>query len=156
MREGLALAEVAWFDWPTAAHRHLILDGLVVLLRAFQRALQGPGGSVLGLADTRHGRSPGPAGFPGGRSAIAGCRARAVIVAAGPRLDAGVPNEGPWLVPAGVPSPQPASSLLAAERRLVLLSDRIACLRLDECCGLGERGAAGRGCDVAVEPATRE
>src|SRR6266536_3351005 len=46
-----------------------------------------------------------------------------------------------------------APSLLAAERRFVLLSGRIVCLLVGECCGLGERGGAGPGREVAVEPA---
>ncbi len=43
-------------------------------------------------------------------------------------------------------------SLLSAERRLVLLSGRLVCL-VDEGRGLCERGGAGPGREVAVEPA---
>jgi len=50
-------------DWPAAALRRLSLDGLVVLLRAFQHALQEPGGSVLGLAGTGTGGHQGLPGF---------------------------------------------------------------------------------------------
>src|SRR5260370_18540886 len=60
---------------------------------------------------------------------------------------------GPSWANTAAPSPQPVSSLLAAERRLVPLSGRIACLLVDERCGLGERGGAGPGREVAGEPA---
>ena len=42
-----------------------------------------------------------------------------------------------------------APSFLAAERRLVLLISRIVCLLAGECRGLGERGGAGPGREVA-------
>ena len=91
--EDLALAEVAWLTDRLLIHGHLIPNGPVVLLRAFQRALQEPDDSVLGLADIRRARSPGPAGLPDGRTvvrAIHDCGLpcpRVVIIAAGPRLD---------------------------------------------------------------------
>jgi hypothetical protein len=47
--EDLALAEAAWLTDQLLTHRHLIPNGLVVLLRAFQRALQEPDDSVLGI-----------------------------------------------------------------------------------------------------------
>jgi hypothetical protein len=74
--------------------------------------LQEPDDSVLGLADTRRARSPGPAGLPDGRSrgrsAIAGCRARARLSSLlVPGWTPKVLNEGWWFVPAAAPAPQP-------------------------------------------------
>jgi hypothetical protein len=93
VREDLALAEVAWLTDRLLTPRHLIPNGLVVLLRAFQRALQEPDDSVLGLADTgahvHQGlpgfRADGRAGDPRLLAARARARSSSLLVPVGLR-----------------------------------------------------------------------